>query len=145
MNDNYNNKDYDRNSNNDESSNLLASDISEDFKKIDFKYFIDSIKKSNEDLMEKIRKENKNMVNTIVTSFKEFLESLKERNSEENINIIYKMMDLLRYENHVFLKEQEERQNKLIQDIFKKQREENMTLLWNFILILNDEGSKKEK
>ena len=140
-----------------------------DFKKINFKYFSECIKKSSEELFENIKSNNKNIVVKITNSFKDLQESKKKRNSEmekENRDSIYNLMSLMRYENHIFLIELEkkqnklvqemfekqnklvqdifEKQNKLVQEMFEKQREENMALLCNFVLMLNEAGQIKK-
>ena len=141
----HNGNNNNKNGNNDKYSSSIASEISKDFKKIDFKYITDSFKTSSEELFEKIRNENQNTVNMIVNSFKEFQESQKQRDAEmekKNMDSIYKMMGLMRYENQIFLSELEKKQNNLVKDILIKQNEENMSLLCSFILMLNDEGKR---
>ena len=64
---------------------------------------------------------------------------------KKNMDLIYNMMSLMRYENHTFLKELEEKQNKLVKDMFDKQKDENISLLCNFVLMLNDEDKNKEE
>ncbi len=182
-----NGKDYvisnnnNKNGNNDKNSSSLGSEISKDFKKIDFKYITDNITKKNEELYENIKTDHKNTADMIANSLKEFKEILTNRNSEkekEDNNAVYNTMKLIRYENNIFLTELEkkqnklaednfekqkklaednfekqkklvedmfEKQNKLVKDMFQTQREENMALLTNFILMLNEDAKNKEK
>ena len=75
------------------------------------------------------------------------------------MDAIYHFMSLIRYDHHVFLTQLEKKQNKLVQDMFEKQkkliqdrfvstfstaetlvekqRDENLSLLRNFVLNLN--------
>ena len=193
-----NGKDYvisnnnNKNGNNDKNSSSLGSEISKDFKKIDFKYITDNITKKNEELYANIKTDHKNTADMIANSLKEFKEILTNRNSEkekEDNNDVYNTMKLIRYENNIFLTELEkkqnklaednfekqkklaednfekqnklaednfekqkklvedmfEKQNKLVKDMFQTQREENMALLTNFILMLNEDAKNKEK
>ena len=170
-----NGKDYvisnnnNKNGNNDKNSSSLGSEISKDFKKIDFKYITDNITKKNEELYANIKTDHKNTADMIANSLKEFKEILTNRNSEkekEDNNDVYNTMKLIRYENNIFLTELEkkqnklaednfekqkklvedmfEKQNKLVKDMFQTQREENMALLTNFILMLNEDAKNKE-
>lgn len=155
---NMNGNDNDKNANN----NKNTSSLPKSFKKYDFKYLIDSIKKSHEKIFEEIRTNNKNIVDMITNSFKEMEESQKKRDSEvkeKKKNAIYNFMSLIRYDRHIFLTELEKKQNKLVQDMFEKQkkliqdrfvstfstaetlvekqRDENLSLLRDFVLNLN--------
>jgi len=121
---NMNGHDNTKNVNNDKNSSSSLSKICKSFKKFDFKYLIDSIKKSNEELFEEIRTNNKNIVDMISNSFKQMEESQKKRDFEvkkKNIDAIYNFMSLIRYDHHAFLIELEKKQNKLVQDMFEKQ------------------------
>ena len=134
---NHNGNNNNKNSNNDKNSSSLASEISKDFKKIDFKYLTDNFKASCDELFKNI---SNNIVDKLVNSFKEFQESQKLRDAEtekKNRDLIYEMMALKRYENHLFILE--------LKDLFKQQNEENMSKLFNFVLTSNDKGKKNEE
>ena len=104
-------------------SNSFSFEKTKDMNQTDFKYFFENILLALNKIVENSTECN-NLLKKEFKPFKVLQETVQERKPEligDNMPSIYKMMELIRYENNIFLNRLQENQNNLFKNFLENQ------------------------